>query len=95
MPEIKCYCSRRADFRDGGHVWMPGESCPPRSLRPAHYDPDSRRWMVQIDQFVARPATEREEYEAVKAYLIEAVSHGRERLGDDVVEDVIGATFDA
>lgn len=54
-----------------------------------HYDPDARRWMVQVDRFVARPATERETYEAVKAYLAEAVRHGCERLGADVAEDVI------
>jgi hypothetical protein len=45
------------------HAWIPDESGMGGDWLPLdrpHYDPDSGRWMVQIDSFRARPTTDAE-----------------------------------
>jgi len=53
-----------------------------------HYDADSRRWMVRVDQFVSRPATEREVYGIEVARFQRAIREALDALGAEEAEDI-------
>ena len=59
------------------------------------YDADSRRWMARVDQFVSRPATEREVYEIEVARFQQAIREALDALGADVAEDIWERELDA